>query len=194
MGVDGNGILHPRGFGVASHIGVLTNTPSIGIAKSLHCFDGLSNEETKATLHDLLQKRSEKSQTLKDPNNRESSKGFSSTERSISLVPDHDESMYTLHYTSCIGEAIGIPSSLMDKLKASVAIELKGKSNEKVLGCSLLPLPNVQNPIFVSIGHHVSLDTAVVITVACCSYRVPEPIRQADLRSRKVIREWSPLE
>ena len=32
---DGNGILHPRRCGLASHMGVLLDAPSIGIAKSL---------------------------------------------------------------------------------------------------------------------------------------------------------------
>lgn len=46
------------------------------------------------------------------------------------------------------------------------------------------------NPIFVSIGHRISLATATVVVHSCCQHRIPTPVRYADLRSRECIRQW----
>ena len=48
--VDGNGILHPRGCGLACHLGVTIDVPSIGIGKNLHCVDGLTNESVRGQM------------------------------------------------------------------------------------------------------------------------------------------------
>ncbi|KPP78967.1 endonuclease V-like, partial [Scleropages formosus] len=59
----------------------------------------------------------------------------------------------------------------------------------RVLGKALRSSDKSIKPIYVSVGHRISLDTAVQLTHACCRYRVPEPIRQADMRSREYLRK-----
>lgn len=43
--IDGQGIAHPRFFGLASHIGTIINKPSIGVAKS-HLYGEFSNPKS----------------------------------------------------------------------------------------------------------------------------------------------------
>lgn len=42
--VNGNGILHPRGFGIASHFGLAVQKPTIGITKSLFLGEEKNNK------------------------------------------------------------------------------------------------------------------------------------------------------
>jgi len=48
--LDGNGILHPRGLGLASHFGVVTGFRTIGCGKNLHQFDGLDRKEIRTKM------------------------------------------------------------------------------------------------------------------------------------------------
>ncbi|NXM78146.1 ENDOV Endonuclease, partial [Serilophus lunatus] len=124
--VDGNGMLHPRGFGVACHLGVLTDLPCIGVAKNLLQMDGLVRDEL------------------------------------------HKQQIHSL--------------------QAGESFPLTGTSG-RVLGMVLRSHSNSSKPLYISVGHRVSLDTAVRLVSSCCRFRIPEPIRQADIRSREYLRQ-----
>uniref|UniRef100_A0A4W5LHZ0 Endonuclease V n=1 Tax=Hucho hucho TaxID=62062 RepID=A0A4W5LHZ0_9TELE len=57
----------------------------------------------------------------------------------------------------------------------------------KVLGRALRSSDSSTKPVYVSVGHKISLDTALHLTHSCCRYRVPEPIRQVHTHRVKHI-------
>src|SRR5215203_5098290 len=104
---DGQGIAHPRRFGIACHIGLVTNVPSVGVAKSL-------------------------------------------------LVGEY----------GALGETRGSFAPLVYR-------------NEQV-GAVLRTKDKVQ-PLYVSVGHLISLETAIEYVLECApKYRLPETTRLAD--------------
>jgi deoxyribonuclease V len=103
---DGQGVAHPRRFGIASHIGVLTGLATIGVAKTR-------------------------------------------------LVGDHGP----------VPENKGGWVPLLDK--------------DEVIGAVLRTRSGVK-PVYVSIGHRISLDTAIEYVMRCVTrFRLPEPSRWA---------------
>ncbi len=103
---DGQGIAHPRRFGIASHLGVLTGIPSIGVAKT---------------------------------------------------------------------RLIGVHEPVPDARGAWVPLWDQGE----VIGAVLRTRRGVK-PIYVSIGHCVSLETAIDYVMRCTTkYRLPETTRWA---------------
>jgi deoxyribonuclease V len=104
--LDGQGMAHPRRFGLACHIGLLMDRPAAGCAKSRLCG---SHQEPG---------------------------------------PRRGASRRLIHN----GEAIGRVLRTRDGV----------------------------NPIYISIGHAITLDDAVNLTLRCCGkYRLPEPTRLA---------------
>ncbi len=123
--VDGNGILHPNGLGLASHLGILVDIPTVGIGKKLFLLDGLDKYDVKA---------------------------------------EFDQ--------KCKNGGDNLPLV----------------SNKKIVGAAYKSNDETTNPIYVSIGHKISLETAFNIMKDICLYRIPEPVRQADKLSREYIR------
>jgi len=60
--------------------------------------------------------------------------------------------------------------------KEPLAVLLRPTSGSKVL--------------VVSSGHRVSVTSAVTLTAAVCRHSIPEPVRQADLKSRSTVLAW----
>lgn len=124
--VDGQGIAHPRRLGIASHLGLWLDLPTIGCAKSI-------------------------------------------------LRGDYDK--------DALGEEAGAWVPLVDKRKG------------EVLGAALRTRTRV-NPMFISLGHRITLETSIRYVMACAKgYRLPEPTRQADKLSKdNAWREPQPVE
>jgi deoxyribonuclease V len=54
--VDGQGLAHPRRFGIASHLGLLLDTPTIGCAKSRLCGTHRTPEVETGSYADIIDK------------------------------------------------------------------------------------------------------------------------------------------
>ena len=104
---DGQGIAHPRRLGIASHLGVLLDLPTIGCAKSI----------------------------------------------------------LTGHLQGELGPDVGAQVPLIVQ--------------NEVIGVGLRTKVHT-NPLIISVGHRISLETSVEYVLACGrGYRLPEPTRQA---------------
>ncbi|XP_025085371.1 LOW QUALITY PROTEIN: endonuclease V-like [Pomacea canaliculata] len=70
--------------------------------------------------------------------------------------------------------------------KRGSVLELKTDSG-RTLGLALRSTDSSKNPIYISVGHNISLESAITIVMQCCKYRIPEPVRLADICSREYL-------
>ena len=54
---DGNGILHPKRFGIACHLGVLEDVPTIGCSKNVFAAEGITDRKVKELARNNLKKK-----------------------------------------------------------------------------------------------------------------------------------------
>lgn len=141
--VDGCGVHHPLRCGLASHLGVVLDIPTVGCAKKFLSIDGITRDSMDA--------RFAEEHTV-------ASRRFEGTYLSSS---------------SGLCEACFVP--------------IIGESG-RLWGYAATPNRRVKNPIFISPGNRVGYAEAAALAVSMCKYRVPEPIRAADLHSREFIR------
>ena len=67
---------------------------------------------------------------------------------------------------------------------------LKGKSGT-IWGAALYSSSGGgHHPLYVSVGHRVSLDSCISVVSHSLKHKIPEPIRLADLLSREKVREY----
>jgi len=69
--------------------------------------------------------------------------------------------------------------------------DLKTDTGE-ILGRAVKTVETGLNPVFVSVGTGLSLDSAVKLVLEFSEYRIPEPTRQADIISREFLRVHHP--
>lgn len=114
--LDAQGLAHPRRFGLASHVGLLMDCPSVGCAKSRLCGEHATPAPRAGSTASLI---------------------------------DHDEQ-------------VGVVLRTRDGI----------------------------NPVYVSIGHRVTLDDAIAAVMSCVTrYRLPEPTRLAHILVTRHRRE-----
>jgi deoxyinosine 3'endonuclease (endonuclease V) len=77
-----------------------------------------------------------------------------------------------------------IKNEFMNKCsKKGDNIPLIGKSGT-IWGSALKSCNETKTPIYVTIGHKIGLNTAIKIVLQACIYKIPEPIRNSDIKSK----------
>ncbi|XP_056891704.1 endonuclease V-like isoform X5 [Takifugu flavidus] len=179
--VDGNGLFHYREFGLACHLGVLSGLPCVGVAKNLLQVQGVRKSEEHQAQVAALKKGGD---------------SFPLTAASGKVLGKVTDVLLLMEAAAYFRTAT-FKSVSRAAMKTFVSLQALRSSDSS------------SKPVYVSVGHKISVDTAVRLTHSCCRYRIPEPIRQlsggisveldsnvgvaeADRRSREYLRSHLP--
>ena len=198
--VDGNGIMHARRAGVACFVGVRTGIPTIGVAKSLYCHDGISksliNIATENRVRDLIVTLPTNEENM----DLESKFSLIIDNRSLKAINRHEEENKHNLCPSNSNETMGDLMKRISHYCDGFAVEIEGTSGN-IWGATLvghggkinqkgIAAVGTKNPIFISVGHKISLHKALCICAELSIARIPEPVRQADLFGRELMRNY----
>ena len=83
-----------------------------------------------------------------------------------------------------------VKSQCEKEIKETGDISLLVGDSGKAWGAAVRNSKGAVNPIFVSVGHKIELKMAVDVVMKLSEFRVVEPIRLADKKSRELVEAW----
>lgn len=203
--VDGNGTFHPRHSGIACFLGVRTGIPTIGIGKTLlYIGSGAEDNNPKEDVEDYQWTRRKLDEridgVLVDLHRRitEIDSGLQNQLKKHKglILPKRTTTSNAVDEGNHTEKA---REELLKSLKPfcnGIAIPLEAPCVEvddrfRILGTALIGQggKGSKKPIIVSVGHKLSQVEAVSITASLSLFRIPEPVRVADLYGRDLLRE-----
>ena len=195
--IDGNGVLHGMGAGVACHVGVRSGIPTIGAAKTFFSVSGqLSGDAVKAACRRHLHARGDFLYLLGGGSQPLGAAVWASADgtdaRGGAALSGSSRCCGTLSATGAFSSP---PLPAAAAAAAAPAAAAAAAASAATAGDATRPLPGKGaaaqqigcNPMFVSVGHGLTLSGALQLALLCCRFRVPEPVRLADKHSRHVM-------
>lgn len=90
-------------------------------------------------------------------------------------------------------KTVGIGKTLVEGIVTQTQVTMKEetdnlvylKNEEETLGAAYRK--NSKNYIYISVGNLVTLEESIELISKICKYRIPEPVRQADILSYKLL-------